>query len=131
MWDCNDNYDNDYDNPMGLHILQGDKEQNVCGMTEETSKIKKEYETLFITVPFSKETIMIGETLTKLLCKDRNVRWYELIDNTDMKKNSKKVWRLIKKLNGDPITYTNVINVKSSCYTITSKRKISQIRNYK
>jgi len=58
-------------------------------MTEETSKIKKEYEKFFATDPFSEETIMIGETLTKLLCKDRNDRWHELIVNTDMIKNNK------------------------------------------
>lgn len=35
---------------------------------------------------FSEETIMTGETFTNLLFKDRNDRWHELIDNTDMTK---------------------------------------------
>jgi len=83
-------------------------------MTEETSKIKKEYEKSFATDPFSEETIMIGETLKKLLCKDRNDRWHELIDNTDMTKNSKKAWRLIKKLNEDPVTHMNDINITAN-----------------
>lgn len=45
---------------------------------------------------------MIGETLTNLLCKDRNDRWHELIDNTDMTKSCRykalvpKTWRKAK-----------------------------------
>jgi hypothetical protein len=83
-------------------------------MTEETCKIKEEYEKSFATDPLSEEKIMIGETLTNLLSKDRNDRWHELIDNTDMTKNSKKAWRLIKKLNGDLVTHTNDINVTAN-----------------
>lgn len=83
-------------------------------MTEETSKIKIEYEKSFTTDPFSEETIMMGEKLMKLLFNDRNDRWHELIDNTDMTKNSKKAQRLIKKLNGDPVTYMGDINVTAN-----------------
>jgi len=43
-------------------------------MTEENNKIKKEYEKSFSTDPFSEETIVIGETLTTFLYKDRNDR---------------------------------------------------------
>ena len=56
----------------------------------------------------------MGETLMEFLSKDRNDRWHELIDHTDMTKNSKKAWRLIKKLNGDPVTYMNDINVTAN-----------------
>lgn len=41
-----------------LCIPRGCRERYVCGMTEETSKIKKEYEKSFTTDPFSEETIM-------------------------------------------------------------------------
>jgi len=57
---------------------------------------------------------MKGETLTKFLCEDRNDRWHKLIDNTDMTKNSKKAWRLIKKLNEDPVTHMNDINITAN-----------------
>jgi len=36
------------------------------------------------------------------------------MDNTDMTKNSKKAWRLIKKLNGDPVTYMNDLNITAN-----------------
>ncbi|KAL4098793.1 hypothetical protein QTP88_023329 [Uroleucon formosanum] len=56
----------------------------------------------------------IRETPINHLCKDRNDRWHELIENTDMTKNSKKAWQLIKRLNGDPVTHTNDINVTAN-----------------
>lgn len=46
---------------------------------------------------------MIGETLTKLLCKDRNGRLHELIDNTDMTKNIKKPSNLSRSLMEIPL----------------------------
>lgn len=73
-----------------LHIPQSCREQHIWGMTEETSKIKKKYENSFTSGPFSEETIIVGETLTKSLRKDINDRWHELIDNTDMTKIAKK-----------------------------------------
>jgi len=97
-----------------LHIPRGCRERYACGMTEETIKINKEYEKSFTTDPFSEETIMKGETLIIFLCKDRNDRWHELIDNSDMTKNSKKARQLIKKLNGDPVTHMNDINVTAN-----------------
>jgi len=75
-----------------LHIPRGCREQNISRMTEETCKINKKYEKSFTIDPFSEETITVGETLTNHLCKNRNDRWHELIENTDMTKNSKKAW---------------------------------------
>lgn len=57
----------------------------------------------------NKRYLTLGETLSSHLCKDRYNRWHELIENTDMTKNSKKAWRLIKRLNADPVTHTNDI----------------------
>lgn len=56
-------------------------------MAEETSKIKKKCEKTFTTYPFSEETITLRETLMNCVCKDRNERWHELVENTDMTKN--------------------------------------------
>jgi hypothetical protein len=97
-----------------LHIPRGCREQYISRMTEETCEINKKYGTSFTTDPFREETVMLGETLINHLCKDRNDRWHELIENTDMTKNSKKAWRLIKRLNGDPVTHTNDINVTAN-----------------
>jgi hypothetical protein len=97
-----------------LHIPRGCREQYISGMTEETCKIKKKYEKSFTIDPFGEETITLGETLMNHLCKARNDRWHELIEKTDMTKNSKKAWRLIKRLNGDPVTHTNDINVTAN-----------------
>jgi len=59
-------------------------------MTEETCEINKKNGKSFTVDPFSKETVTLGEILINHLCKDRNDRWHELIENTDMTKNSKK-----------------------------------------
>jgi len=83
-------------------------------MTEETCEINKKYGKSFTVDPFSEETVTLGETLINHLCKYRNYRWHELIEDTDMTKNSKKAWRLIKRLSGDPVTHTNDINVTTN-----------------
>lgn len=70
-------------------------------MTGETSKIKDKYEKWFTINPCNNETIVIRETLINHLCKDKNDIWHKLIENTDMTKNSKTAWRLIKRLNGN------------------------------
>jgi len=95
-----------------LHIPRGCRE--ISGMTEETCEINKKYGKSFTVDPFSEETVTLGETLINHLCKDRNYRWHELIENTDMTKNSKKAWRLIKMLSGDPVTHTNDLNVTAN-----------------
>lgn len=83
-------------------------------MTKETCEINKKYGKSFTADPFSEETITLGETLINHLCKDRNDRWHELIENTDMTKNSKKAWQLIKRLSGDPVTHTYDINITAN-----------------
>ncbi|CAI6370297.1 unnamed protein product [Macrosiphum euphorbiae] len=81
---------------------------------EETCGINKKYGKSFTIDPFSNATVTLGETLINHLCNDRNDRWHELVENTDMTKNSKKLWRFIKRLNGDPVPHTKGINVTAN-----------------
>ena len=61
--------------------------------------------------PFSDEIIQLGEDLILLLASERSERWKELITSTDMTHNSKKAWKIIKKLNSEKCTQARVAAV--------------------
>jgi hypothetical protein len=72
---------------------------------------------LFKNHQFSNDTITgitTGENLTIQLGEDKNRKWHNLIENTDMTRNSKKAWCLIKKLSGDPSVHRTYINVTAN-----------------
>jgi len=96
------------------HIPRGCREKYIPGLSKETEKLIGIYRDLFKNDPFSDETITAGENLTIQLGEDKNRKWHDLIENTDMTKNSKKAWRLIKKLSGDPTVHRTGINVTAN-----------------
>lgn len=93
------------------HIPRGCREKYIPGLNKETEKLIEIYQDLFKNDPFSNETITAGENLTIQLGEDKTRKCNDLIENTDMTRNSKKAWRLIKKLSGDPTVHKTCINV--------------------
>ena len=96
------------------HIPRGCRKNYIPGLNKESSKTKAKYEELFKHNPFSEETIKEGEKLSQLLHAEKNRKWHETIENIDMPKNSKKAWRFMKKLNGDPTAQVSYINVNAN-----------------
>ena len=52
--------------------------------------------------PFAEDTITAGEQLMASMTQERQRKWLDTIESTDMSRNSKKAWNLIRKLNNDP-----------------------------
>lgn len=96
------------------HIPRGYREKYIPGLSKETEKLLEIYQDLFKNYPFRDETITAGENLIIQLGEDKNRKWHDLIENTDMTRNSKKAWRLIKKLSGDPTAHRTCINVTAN-----------------
>ena len=57
---------------------------------------------MFESDPFAEETISTGEKVMESISQERQKTWNSLLESTDMSKNSKKAWSLIRKLRGDP-----------------------------
>ena len=57
---------------------------------------------MFESDPFPEETISTGEKVMESISQERQKTWNSLLESTDMSKNSKKAWSLIRKLRGDP-----------------------------
>ena len=57
---------------------------------------------MFKSDPFAEETISTGEKVMESISQERQKTWNSLLESTDMSKNSKKAWSLIRKLRGDP-----------------------------
>ena len=51
---------------------------------------------------FAEDTITAGEQLKASMTQERQRKWLDTIESTDMSRNSKKAWNLIRKLDNDP-----------------------------
>ena len=51
--------------------------------------------------PFAEDTIIAGEQLMASMTQERQRKWLDTIESTDMSRNSKKAWNRIRKLNND------------------------------
>jgi len=96
------------------HIPRGCRKKYIPGLSKETGRLIGKYQDLFKNDPFSDDTIAAGENLIKQLGDDKNRKWHDVIESTDMTKNSKKTWRLIKKLSGDPTIHRTCVNVTAN-----------------
>ena len=92
-------------------IPRGCRKTYIPGMNQESKQLYEEYTLAYNTDPFAEETIVLGEALTSSLATEKSKRWIELIENTDMTKNSKKAWTTIKKLNTEKNAQTRVAAV--------------------
>ena len=92
-------------------IPRGCRKTYIPGMNTESKQLYEEYIKAYNSDPFAEETIQLGEDLTSSLSTERSKRWKEMIENTDMTKNSKKAWTTIKKLNTEKKAQTRVAAV--------------------
>ena len=83
------------------NIPRGCRKQYIPGLTSESKDTYDDYINHFEQDPFSEETALLGNKLSTQLEDERRERWIEVVNNTDLKHNSKKAWATIKKLNSE------------------------------
>ena len=93
------------------NIPRGCRKKYIPCLSKEGKKLYEEYTKSYNEDPFSETTVELGETLTKSMAKEREERWRELIENTDMTLNSKKAWKTISKINTEKKTNPRVAAV--------------------
>ena len=84
------------------HISRGCRNRYVPCLNEEILNMLDKYQTLFKEDPFAEESITAGEQLMASMTQERQRKWLDTIESTDMSRNSKKAWNLIRKPNNDP-----------------------------
>ena len=71
-------------------------------LNEESLNMLDKYKTLYRKDPFAEDTITVREQLMASMTQERQRQWVVTIESTDMSRNSKKAWNLIRKLNNNP-----------------------------
>lgn len=87
--------------PRGCHT------QYIPGLDTLSSELYEQYQQLYEYDPFAESTMEVGERLMTSLSECRQQKWQTLLEPTDMAKNSKKAWSLIRKISNDPSTPTH------------------------
>lgn len=88
------------------HILRGYRTEYIYKSGSKVERPTKKYEELYTKDPFSEDTIQAGEDLLEAISEERKEKWYNLLQETDMKHSSRKAWQLIKSLSNDPSAKT-------------------------
>ena len=78
----------------------------IARLTRQSSELYEQYQQLYESDHFAESTIEVGERLMTSLSECRQRKWQNLLETTDMAKNSKKAWSLIRKISNDPSTPT-------------------------
>ncbi|KAJ8399018.1 hypothetical protein AAFF_G00416850 [Aldrovandia affinis] len=86
-----------------------------------STELYERYQQLYESDPFAESTTEVGERLMTSLSEHRQLKWKNLLETTDMLKNSKKVWSLIRKISNDPSTPTQ------QQYTTTANQVAHQL----
>ena len=104
---------NNYDNFTKIvhqaargNIPRGCRTQYIPGLDAQGSELYEQYQQLYESDPFAESTIEVGERLMTSISESRQQKWQNLLESTDMAKNSKEAWRLIRKISNDPSTPT-------------------------
>lgn len=86
------------------HIPRGCRTNYIAGLDENSKSFLTRYEELYENDPFSDETLEAGEALMESISESRSQKWMDLLENLDMKQNSRRAWRTVKNLSNDPTT---------------------------
>ena len=84
------------------YIPRGCQNLYIRGIKKEDRDTLRRYHDAFQKDPFSEETVALGSQLLSSVTEARRKAWAEMIENTDVTRNSKKAWSFIKKLSADP-----------------------------
>ena len=84
------------------HIPRGFRTRFVSCLNEESLNMLDKYKTSYKEDPLAEDTITGGEQLIVSMTQEHQRKWLDTIESTDMSRNSKKAWNLIRKLNNDP-----------------------------
>ena len=82
------------------YIQGGCRTEYITGLTEESKSLYETYKKQYVNILFTSSTM---ESKANLLDEKRR-RWEEVITTTNMTHNSRKAWKTIEKLSGDPAT---------------------------
>ena len=93
------------------NIPRGCRKSYIPCLNDESKEIYEMYIDAYNKDPFSDKTVQLGEDLILLLANERSERWKELITSTDLTHNSKKAWKITKKLNSEKCTQARVAAV--------------------
>lgn len=74
----------------------------IFGLDKDSKSLLQKYEHLFKTDPFFEETTQADEELLNAVTATRRQKWCDVVTQLDMKQNSRKAWKLLKRLNSDP-----------------------------
>lgn len=83
-------------------IPRGCRTQYIAGLTKDTKPLLNRYQKLFEKDPFAEDTVEAGEDLMRSIADGRTQKWRNMMENLDMKVNSRRAWKLLKNLSGDP-----------------------------
>lgn len=92
-------------------IPRGCRTRYFSALTPELMETLNKYTEMFEANLFEEETIEEGDKLLKLLSNEKRKKWCDLLAELDMKRSSKKVWDLIKRLNNDPTQKSSIPTV--------------------
>ena len=97
-----------YDTFIGLvkrisrkNIPRGCRTAYIPGLDGDATHLLNRYKALFETDPFAEETMEAGEELMTAIAENRKAKWCDLVENLDMKQNSRRAWKVLKNLSGD------------------------------
>ena len=103
------------------HIPHGFRTRYVPCLGEESLIMLDKYKTSYKEDPLAEDTITVGEHLIVSMTQERQRKWLDTIESTDMPRNSKKAWNLIQKLNNDPAI------PKHQHYSVTANQVAHQL----
>lgn len=93
------------------YIPRGCRTEYIPGMKKNLTDKLYKYGESFKNHPFELETEVLGEELMEDIANERKKEWQKTMEGMDMKQNSSKAWRLIRKLNCEKRSkyqYTNI-----------------------
>ena len=103
------------------YFPRGCRTRYVPCLNEESLNMLDKFKTLYKEDPFAEDTITAEEQLMASMTQERQQKWLDASESTDMFSNSKKAWNLIRKLNND----TAILNHQH--YPVTANQVAHQL----
>ena len=95
-------------------IPRGCRTTYIPGLTSDQVTLLTEYTNLFEEDPFSEATVETGNKLVNSIRETKRDQWIKTIENLDLKRDSHKAWRLLRRLSNDPSKTTVHHNITAN-----------------